>query len=261
MDSLSALILGIVEGLTEFLPVSSTGHLILAGWAMKVQSSPGMVFEIVIQLGAILAVCVVYWRRFLHAALYFYRETTAWHFVRNLALAFIPAMVLGALLHDFIKAALFNPFVVAVALIVGGIAMILIERLKHSHSYQEVEDVPAKVAFGIGLIQTLALIPGVSRSGATILGALVLGTSRAAAAEFSFFLAVPTLAAASIYDLYKNWDTLDSGNFEMIGIGFLAAFVSALAVVRWMVGFVSRNGFAAFGWYRIGLGILVLILL
>ncbi|MGE0225303.1 MAG: undecaprenyl-diphosphate phosphatase [Acetobacteraceae bacterium] len=253
--------LGIVEGLTEFLPVSSTGHLILAGELMGFQGPPGKVFEIVIQLGAILAVLVLYAGRFWNVALGLGHDPGARRFVMAVVLAFLPAAVIGVLAHGFIKSVLFSPYVVCVALIVGGIAILVIERIRPVPVINQIERFTPMLALNIGLIQCLAMIPGVSRSGATILGALMLGVGRKTAAEFSFFLAVPTLLGAAVYDLYKNRGGLTSEGWELIAVGFLMAFISAMLVIRWFVGFVSRHGFTPFAWYRIVAGIVLLVAL
>lgn len=260
MDLLNAVFLGIVEGLTEFIPVSSTGHLILFVDLLKFQGPPGHVFEVVIQFGAILAILVLYWKRF-WTVLVTLKTQSSQHFVRNILLAFLPAMVIGAFVHDFIKTALFNPTVVAYALVAGGIAILLIEKYKPAPIIDSTEKMPAKTALKIGFIQCLSMIPGVSRSGATIMGALLCGLERKAAAEFSFFLAVPTMFAAGVYDLYKGGATIDADGMAQIAVGFVVSFLVAIAVVKWLVGFVQRNGFGIFAWYRIALGIVLLALL
>lgn len=258
---LEALFLGIVEGLTEFLPVSSTAHLMLVGDLMGFEGPPGKTFEIVIQLGAILAVCVVYWRRLWGAVAGLGSDPRARAFVRNVILAFLPSMVVGALAYKLFKQMLEAPMVAAVALVVGGIAILAIERMVKTVRVTEVEDFSPRLALGIGLCQLLAMIPGVSRSGATIMGALLLGVERRAAAEFSFFLAIPTMLGATVYSLYKDWDTLSLDGGTLIAIGFVAAFLSAVVVVRTFVAFVGRHGFAAFAWYRIAFGGLMVALL
>ncbi len=256
-----ALFLGVVEGLTEFLPVSSTGHLILLGDLIGFQGPPGKVFEIVIQLGAILAIVVLYWRKLFGVLVAAPTETAARRFILVILLAFLPAMVIGAGAHGIIKAVLFSPWVVSVALIVGGIAILIIEGRRMPERFTDIADVPPKTALAIGFIQCLAMIPGVSRSGATILGARLMGFDRKTAAEFSFFLAIPTMAAATVYDLYKNWSLLSFDGGVVIAVGFLAAFLTALLVVRTAVGFIARHGFTPFAWYRIAVGALMLGLL
>lgn len=251
---LAALLLGLIEGLTEFLPVSSTGHLILAGELLGFTGPASTSFKIVIQLGAILAVVVVYWRRFLTVAAGLPRDPAARAFTRNILLAFLPAMLVGVIAYKPIKALLDSPETVAVALILGGIAILLIERLVKRVTVTSVEAMPAVTALKIGAVQCLAMIPGVSRSGATIMGALLMGVERKTAAEFTFFLAVPTMLAATVYDLYRSRALLDFSDMQMIGVGFAAAFVTALLVVRSLVAFVGRYGFAPLAWYRILLG-------
>lgn len=260
MEFLNAVFLGIVEGLTEFIPVSSTGHLILFVDLLGFQGPPGHVFEVVIQFGAILAILVIYWKKF-WAVLWNLREQWAQHFVRNILLAFLPCMVMGALAHDIIKTALFNPTVVAWALLLGGIAILVIEKIKPEPTIEKTEAMGIPTALKIGAIQCVAMIPGVSRSGATIMGALMCGLERKAAAEFSFFLAVPTMFAASVYDLYKARDVLSMDGAAVIGVGFVVSFLVAIAVVHWLIGFVQKHGFGIFAWYRIVLGSAILALL
>lgn len=260
MQLLGAAFLGIIEGLTEFLPVSSTGHLILFVDLLGFKGPPGHVFEVVIQLGAILAILVLYWRKFLSVLLDLRHAKPAQHFVRNILLAFLPAMVIGALVHDKIKELLFNPTTVAIALIIGGVAILVIERVKPSPHITSTEAMSARTALTIGFIQCVSMIPGTSRSGATIMGALLCGVERKAAAEFSFFLAVPTMMAATVFDLYKARHDLSSDGIEMIAVGFLVSFLVALAVVRWLVKFVQTHGFQLFAWYRIAVGGLILAL-
>jgi undecaprenyl-diphosphatase len=261
-DLLTIILLGIVEGVTEFLPVSSTGHLILAGALLGFEGQAAGTFEIVIQLGAILAVVVLYWRRFVDvAAGLVKRQSSAWAFARNIALGFLPAAAVGLIVYKAVKALLESPTTVAVALILGGIAILIIERLVKAARIPTVEAMPWATALGIGAIQCLSMIPGVSRSGATIMGALTLGVDRRAAAEFSFFLAIPTMLAASGYDLYKSGGAIGEGGWSAIAIGFAVSFVVALVVIRWFVGIVSRHGFAPFAWYRIVVGTIALIAL
>lgn len=255
---IQAAFLGIVEGLTEFLPVSSTGHLILFVEMLGFTGPPGRVFEVAIQLGAILAVCIVYFGRLWGVARGLPSDPRAWRFVFALVLAFLPAAVLGLLFHDFIKSVLFQPTVVCVALILGGIAILVIERFLSHPRYHEIERFPASLAVKIGFFQSIAMIPGVSRSGASILGALLMGVDRRTAAEFSFFLAIPTMLGATVLDLYKNWEYLDSDGALLIAVGFVTAFISAAVVVRTLVDFVGRYGFTPFGWYRIVLGTVML---
>ncbi len=256
------MLIGVVEGLTEFLPVSSTGHIILAEEVLGFQGPPGKVFEIVIQLGAILAVCFLYRRRLWTTGQgVLRREPAALRFAAAIVVAFLPAAVVGVVAHKYIKSVLFNPTVVAVALIVGGVAILAIERFAQRPRMKSLDEVDLKTALYIGLCQCLAMIPGVSRAGATIMGARVFRVDRATAAEFSFFLAMPTMIGATVYDLYKNWSSLDWHGSGVIALGFVTAFVSALLVVRPFVRFISRHGFGVFAWYRIALGALALALI
>ncbi len=257
-----ALLIGVVEGLTEFLPVSSTGHIILAEEVLHFQGPPGKVFEIVIQLGAILAVCLLYRAKiWATASGVLRREKPAIRFATVVFVAFLPAAIIGVAAHKYIKAVLFNPWVVAIALIVGGIAILVIERFAQRPRIKTLDDVDLKTALYIGLCQCLAMIPGVSRAGATIMGARAFRVDRATAAEFSFFLAMPTMLGATVYDLFKNWSSLSWEHGGVIALGFVAAFVSAMLVVGAFVRFISRHGFTVFAWYRIAVGALALILL
>jgi undecaprenyl-diphosphatase len=254
---LGALLLGVVEGLTEFIPVSSTGHLILVIDLIGFRGPPGKVFEVVIQLGAIFAVCWAYRDRFVRVASGFWRDPDQACFARNLLLGVIPAMVIGALAHGFIKAVLFSPWVVVTTLVLGGVAILLIERSRPEGRHHAVEQIPAATALQIGLCQAVAMIPGVSRSGATIMGGLLLGVDRRTATEFSFFLAVPTMLAATVYDTYQNWAVMNADNVAVIAVGFVAAFLAALFVIRRVLDFVSQRGFAPFAWYRIVVGVVM----
>jgi undecaprenyl-diphosphatase len=252
--------MGVVEGLTEFLPISSTGHLILLGELIGFRGPPGKVFEIAIQLGAVLAVVVTYWGDLWRIAGGMWRPGTVERFTAvNLLLAFLPALVIGAALHGPITRLLFNPWVVAVALVLGGIAIILIERMRPAATIESVPEIGPVAAVIIGFGQVLAMIPGTSRSGATIITALLLGVERRVAAEFSFLLAIPTMLAATVFSLWKARDELDLSGLGQIGVGFIAAFVVALVVVRVVLASISRIGFAPFGWYRIVLGAVILI--
>jgi len=255
MDLLTIIILGIVEGVTEFIPVSSTGHLILASELLGYDAAQWAVFNVVIQLGAILAVIVLYWRTFWAVATGLLRnQPEAWRFVRNVAVAFLPSAVLGFLLIDRIEAMLESAAVVAWALLIGGVAILLIERTAPQGTEKGVADISFGKAVGVGFIQCLSMIPGVSRSGATILGALSLGVERRTAAEFSFFLAIPTMMGATTLQLAKHHDDLGAAGWDGIAIGFAVSFVVALVVIKWFIGIVSRHGFAPFGWYRIVAG-------
>jgi undecaprenyl-diphosphatase len=257
---LTIILLGLVEGITEFIPVSSTGHLVLAGELLGFDSEAAGTFEIVIQLGAILAVIVLYWRRFWDVFTgLLRREAEAIAFTRNVLLGFLPSMAVGFLVYDAVKAMLGSPVLVAAALVLGGIAILVLERLIKEPRVRSVETMGWKTALGIGFIQCLSMIPGVSRSGATIMGALSLGVERKTAAEYSFFLAVPTMLAASGYDLMKNGAELGGDAWMTIGIGFLVSFLVALVVIRWFIGIVTRHGFAPFAWYRIVVGSAALV--
>ncbi|MGO4667458.1 undecaprenyl-diphosphate phosphatase [Bosea sp. 2YAB26] len=248
-----AIVLGIVEGLTEFLPVSSTGHLLLLGHFLGFESN-GKTFEVLIQLGAILAILLVYFRRLLDIALRLRTDPAARRFVIGVLVAFLPAAVIGALLHGFIKGVLFNPFLVCCALIAGGLVLLVVDELELEVKHTDATTFPLPMYLKIGFIQCLAMIPGVSRSGSTIVGAMLLGASKRAAAEFSFFLAMPTMAGAFAYDLLKNYKTLTFDDTMLIVVGFVAAFFAALLVVKTFLDYVSRRGFALFAWWRIIVG-------
>ena len=249
------IILGIVEGVTEYLPVSSTGHLILATELLGFDADAWAVFNIAIQPGAILAVVVLYWRTFREVIVgLFQRSPSAIAFVRNIALSFLPAAVLGVALGDYIELLLGNALVVAWALIIGGIAILVVERFARPQDCGGVAAVSMKQSAMIGLVQCLAMIPGVSRSGATILGAMSFGVDRKTAAEFSFFLAVPTLSGATALQLFKHWDDIPTGQMAWIGLGSLVSFVVAVIVVKAFMAIVTRYGFAPFAWYRIVAG-------
>ena len=264
--TLTAILLGIVEGLTEFIPVSSTGHLILASEIFGYDADTWKVFNVVIQLGAILAVLVQYWRTFWAVGTGLLRwQPMSVAFVRNLLIAFIPSAVLGLALKDYIDVLLGSPLVVGWALILGGIAILGIERWARPGGPSGVAQLPARQAFGVGLLQCLAMVPGVSRSGATIMGALAMGIERRTAAEFSFFLAVPTMMGATTLELWDNREALAGGlgpvGWNEIAIGFVVSFIVAIVVIKAFVAFVSRSGFSPFAWYRIAAGILAVVLL
>ena len=264
-DLLTAALLGVVEGVTEFLPVSSTGHLILATRLLGYDAARWALFNVVIQLGAIAAVVVLYWRTFWTVAAGLLRwQDGAVRFVRNLLIAFLPAVVVGLALHKKVEALLGNATVVAVALIVGGVAILLVERFARPGETRGIADIPVGTAAGIGVIQCLSMVPGVSRSGATILGGVALGVERRTAAEFSFFLAIPTMLGASTLELWQNRHALAAGqgvSWPEIGVGAIIAFVVALGVVKGFVALVGRHGFAPFAWYRIVAGGLALVFL
>src|SRR4051794_16951274 len=261
---LIAIILGIVEGVTEFLPVSSTGHLILATELLGFNADQWKAFNVIIQLGAILAIVVLYWRTFWAVLEGLIRANgMSWRFVRNILIGFVPSAVLGALLISRIEALLGNAMVVAVALIVGGFAILIIERMVKRTDIVGVAEMPLSTAIGVGVAQCLAMIPGVSRSGATIMGALSLGVERRTAAEFSFFLAIPTMVGATTLEFVKHRHDLLAGasgvGFGAVAVGFVVSFVVALVVVRAFVHYISRHGFAPFAWYRIAAGIAALV--
>lgn len=255
---IKALIMGIVEGLTEFLPISSTGHLILAGDLMHFNSEAGQVFEIVIQTGAVLAIVWEYRERFLNVLRGLATEDRARRFVVNLFIAFLPLAFIGLTLNKFLKAHLFKPIPVALAFIIGGLVILWAERRKHTIRVHTVDEMTWMDALKVGFAQCLALIPGTSRSGATIIGGLFFGLSRQAATEFSFFLAVPTLMVAGAYELYKERALLSAADTGWFGVGFVAAFISAFLCVRWLLRYVSTHTFNAFAWYRIAFGVAVL---
>jgi undecaprenyl-diphosphatase len=253
-----ALILGVVEGLTEFLPVSSTGHLILAGDLLNFNDERGKLFEIVIQSGAILAVCWEYRARIASVLGGLSHDAVAQRLVRNLAIAFLPLATLGLLFGKIIKAHLFQPVPVAIAFIVGAFIIIWAERREHTVRVSNVDDLSALDALKLGIAQAFALIPGTSRSGATIIGGLLFGLSRKAATEFSFFLAIPTLLVATAYQLYKERALLNADDLGLWVVGFIASFVSAFLCVRWLLRFISTHDFIVFAWYRIAFGIIVI---
>jgi undecaprenyl-diphosphatase len=259
---LVALILGIVEGLTEFLPVSSTGHLIVAGSLLGYAGERAKVFEIVIQAGAILAVCWEYRVRLIAVAVGLPTSRDAQRFVVNLLLAFLPAAVLGLLFSRMIKQHLFAAVPVALAFVVGALVILWVERRQRiSPATVRIDDVNAMRwtdALKIGFAQAFALIPGTSRSGATIIGGMLFGLSRPAATEFSFFLAIPTLFAACVYEFFRNRALLSAADLQAFGVGFVAAFVSAFLCVRWLIRYVSRHDFVPFAWYRIAFGLVIL---
>ncbi len=256
---LKAIILGLVEGATEFIPVSSTGHLIVVSeWLGRVDER-AKTFDIFIQLGAILAIVWLYRARLTHTLLAARHDLKSRRLVLNLAIAFLPAAVIGFLTHEWIKEYLFNTEVVAAALVVGGVLILIIERWRPPVRVEVVGDLAPPTALGIGLAQVLSLVPGTSRSGATIMGGYAIGLSRTAATEFSFFLAIPVMFAATCYDLLKSWGSLSGADAPFFAVGFLVAFVSALVVVKAFLSYVSNHSFAAFAWYRIVFGVLLLV--
>lgn len=264
MQTWQVVLLGLIEGLTEFIPVSSTGHLLLVGHFLGF-SSPGKSFEVLIQLGAILAILTVYAAKLLRLLVDLPRDARTRKFVLAVLVAFLPAMVIGALAHGFIKSVLFEtPMLICITLIVGGIILFIVDRLPLQPNTHDAMDIPLTTALAVGFFQCLAMIPGVSRSGSTIVGALLLGMSKRAATEFSFFLAMPTMAGAFAYDLYKNHGLLSLDDGLNIALGFAVSFVAGVFVVRYLLDFVSRHGFAPFAWWRIlvgGIGLGALLVL
>jgi undecaprenyl-diphosphatase len=252
-------VLGLVEGATEFIPVSSTGHLIVVSDWLDLRDERAKTFDIFIQLGAILAIVWLYRVRLISSVQSAGREPTSRRFLGNLLLGFVPAAVVGFLAHDWIKARLFNPAVVAWALVIGGVLILVIERWAPRPRVNHVNMLAPSTAFGIGLAQVLSLIPGTSRSGATIMGGYVLGLSRVAATEFSFFLAIPVMLAATLYELLKSWAALAPTDVPMFAVGFIVSFISALLVVKAFLTYVSGHSFAVFAWYRIAFGALLLV--
>jgi undecaprenyl-diphosphatase len=257
---LKAILMGLIEGATEFLPVSSTGHLIITAslinfWTLEKRH----VFEVAIQLGAILAVCYQYRQRLIDVTQGLFKgQSAAWRFATNILIAFMPAAVIGLFARDFIKGYLFNPVSVATALVIGGFIILYAEKRQHQITVPEVDDMKPLDALKLGLAQCCALIPGTSRSGATIIGGLFFGLSRKAAAEFSFFLAIPTMVAATFYDVYKSRDDFILADLPVFAVGFIAAFIAGLIVVRTLVVYVSNHSFAIFGYYRIVFGCFIL---
>ena len=251
---ISALLLGLLEGLTEFIPVSSTGHILLAGHFLGFNST-GKAFEVLIQLGAILAILSVYFGRLWRLLVDFPRDARTRRFVLGILVAFLPAAIIGALLHGFIKAVLFEtPMLICIMLMLGGAILLWVDRWALTPKHTDIMDYPLSLCLKIGFFQCLAMIPGTSRSGATIVGALLLGADKRSAAEFSFFLAMPTMAGAFALDLFKNRDILSSADLPVIAAGFIMAFISAVIVVRFLLDYVSRKGYALFGWWRLIIG-------
>ncbi len=255
--------MGVVEGLTEFLPISSTGHLILAGALLGFDDEKAKVFDIAIQTGAIVAVILVYWQRLSHAVMTLPTQAASRRFALNVAIAFVPAVILGLLLGKTIKAHLFTPQVVATTFILGGLLILWAERW-HARTpgavrIASVDDMAPKDAFKVGLVQCLALVPGTSRSGATIIGGMFLGLSRRAATDFSFYLAIPTLIGAGAYSLYKDRALLSWDDLPMFAVGLVFAFFSAWLCIRWLLRYVASHSFVPFAWYRIVFGGVVLL--
>ena len=256
---LKALVLGIVEGVTEFLPISSTGHLIVVGDLLNYNDEQSKVFKIVIQLGAILAVCWDFRERIGKVIGGLRTDPVQQRFATLIFVGFLPSLVLGFLFHSTIKAYLFNPITVAGALIVGGFVILYIEKRAYQPRYEKLEDISWREALSVGFAQSIAMFPGVSRAGATIMGGMVFGLSRKAATEFSFFLAIPTMLAATVYDVYKNWALLRLDDLPVFAVGFVAAFIAAMLTVKGLLKFVSNHTFVPFAWYRIVFGGVVLV--
>ncbi len=260
---IKAAVMGIVEGLTEFLPISSTGHLILAGALLGFDDAKAKVFDIAIQTGAIFAVILVYWQKIRDTLVALPTEKQAQQFALNVLVAFVPAVLLGLLLGKAIKAHLFTPVVVATTFIIGGFIILWAERRQQNNPaaarVQEVEAMTLKDAIKVGLVQCLAMIPGTSRSGATIIGGMLLGLSRKAATDFSFYLAIPTLIGAGVYSLYKDRALLSMADLPMFGVGLLFSFISAWLCIRWLLRYIATHSFVPFAWYRIVFGIVVLV--
>ena len=254
MQTWQVILLGLIEGLTEFIPVSSTGHLLLAGHFLGFDS-PGRAFEVLIQLGAILAILSVYMAKLLRLLVDLPRDARTRRFVLAVLVAFLPAAVIGAVAHKFIKTVLFeSPWLICSTLIIGGIILLAVDKMRLQPRYHDAMDLPIATAFAIGLCQCLAMIPGVSRSGSSIVGGLLLGAGKRAATEFSFFLAMPTMAGAFAYDLFKNYADLGVADIKSIALGFAVAFIAGVLVVRHLLDFVGRHGFAPFAWWRIIVG-------
>ncbi len=255
---IKAIVMGLVEGLTEFLPISSTGHLIVIGDLINFQS-PGHVFEIAIQLGAILAVVFEYRKKFTQVALGALNDRQSQRFITNLLIAFLPAAIIGVMFISIIKTYFFNPISVATMLILGGLVILWAERRQHQERVSNVDDMQWTDALKIGLFQVVSMIPGTSRSGATIIGGLFIGLNRKVAAEFSFFLAVPTMFAATFYDIYKHRDLLNADDLPVFAAGFITAFLSAWLAIRTLVRFVANHTYEIFAWYRIAFGLVILV--
>ncbi len=264
MPTWQVILLGLIEGLTEFIPVSSTAHVLLAGHFLGFDS-PARTFEVLIQLGAILAILSVYAARLWRMALDLPRDRRTQKFVASVLLAFLPAAIMGVLLHSVIKEVFFaSPQLMCTMLIIGGVVLLAVDRMRLEPRIHEAMDITPGLALKIGIFQCMAMIPGVSRSGATIVAAMLMGTTKRAAAEFSFFLAMPTMAGAFAYDLYKSYAQLDAASIRGIALGFVVSFIAGVIVVRYLLDFVSRHGFALFAWWRIivgGLGFAALALL
>lgn len=258
LDAIKAAILGIVEGFTEFLPISSTGHLILVNEFISFNKDFTLLFDIVIQLGAILAVVVFFWKKLWPFTGDKIKNKETWNIWYKTIIGVLPAIFFGALLGGAVEKKLFNPWTVAIALLVGGLIILFIESRKNNPKILSINSLSVKTAFFIGLVQCLSMIPGTSRSAATIIGAMIFGASRVVATEFSFFLAIPTMVAASAWSLFKYRDLLSLGQLSILTVGFIVSFVVALAVIKFLISYVQKNNFKIFGWYRIILGIIII---
>ncbi len=258
-----AMIMGLIEGITEFIPVSSTAHLLIASYLINFNSIKNQLFEIVIQFGAILAITIVYRQKIFDIIKNIRSNSANQKFLLNIIIAFLPAILFGVLFHKFIKLYFFNPLVIALSMLIGGFVILIVEKYyqKNISQNKEEKEINLNSSLLIGLFQCLAMIPGVSRSGATIIGAMSLGVSRAKATEFSFFLAIPTIFSASIFDLYKNYRDLTVENIELIIFGSVIAFLSSLIVIKWLISFVAKNNFLIFALYRIIIGSLILLII
>ena len=257
---IKAAIMGVVEGLTEFLPISSTGHLILTGALLGFEDEKAKVFEIAIQTGAILAVILVYWAKLRSTVVLLGDSRRAQRFAANVFIGFLPAALIGLALYKTIKAHLFNPGVVAGAFIVGGFIILWVEKFAQPRvRVRDIDDLSGFDALKVGLVQCLGMIPGTSRSGATIIGGMCLGLSRKVAAEFSFFLAIPTLIGAGVYSLYKERASLSMADLPLFGVGFFVSFIAAWLCIRWLLKFIATHSFVGFAYYRIAFGLVVLL--
>ncbi|MDA7705508.1 undecaprenyl-diphosphate phosphatase [Rickettsiales bacterium] len=252
-----AIILGIIEGLTEFLPISSTAHLIIAAKIINFNEIENNIFEIAIQLGAILAVVFLYRNKIIKIINTLPNNKDSQQFTLNIICAFIPTAIIGFLLYPIIKTHFFSLKIIAISLIIGGIIILIIEKAKITIKFNKIEEINIKNSILLGLLQSLAIIPGTSRSGATIMGGLILGMRREVATEMSFFLAIPTIFAATIYDLYKNYDLLNIDHLFIISVGFISAFISSIIIIRWFINFISKNDFKIFAYYRIIIGLIL----
>ena len=255
---LKAILLGIIEGITEFVPISSTAHLIIFSQLIDFNVIKNNVFEIAIQIGAMFAIAAIYYQKFNNIFLKFYTNENK-KFIDNISIAFFPAVIIGLVFHELIKKFLFSNIVIAISLLSGGLIMVLVEKHKKKYTISNINDINRSTALKIGIFQCLAMIPGVSRSGATILGGLLCGINRKVATEFSFFLAVPTIGSDCLYDIYQNINILSFEDIKLIIIGILSSFISSLIIIKWLIKYVSTNDFKLFGYYRIAIGLIIMI--